>query len=344
MNFASDNAYGAHPAVLRALVDCNGGAMASYGGDPVSARAEAVLRELLAAPEAVVRFIATGTAANALICAQLSPGWGRIYCHDTAHIHRDECGAAEFYSHGAKLVPIMGEAGRIAPGALAAAIRSGDTGRLNDGRNALVSITNATEWGTVYGPAEVAALARVAHDAGLALHMDGARFANAVAAQSCSAAELVAGVDALSFGGTKNGALAAEAMVIFDPARAEGLDYRRQQSGHVWSKQRFLAAQMLALLTDGLWLDLARHANAMAAALGQGIVAAGGRLVVPVEANEVFVRIPTGMHDHLRGHGAVYHLWQDQPPADYAPVTIRLVTSWATHEDDVARFLALLQG
>lgn len=344
MNFASDNAYGAHPAVLRALVDCGAGAMGSYGADPVTARAEAALRETLDAPDAVVRFIATGTAANALLCAQLSPGWGRVYCHDSAHIHRDECGATEFHSHGAKLVPIAGEAGRIAPGALARAIRAGDTGKLNDGRNALVSITNATEWGTVYAPGQVAELAAVAHGAGLALHMDGARFANAVAGLGCAARDLVRGVDALSFGGTKNGALAAEAMVIFDPARAEGLDYRRQQAGHVWSKQRYLAAQMLALLTDGLWLDLARHANAMAAALGQGITAAGGKLLVPVEANEVFARIPAAVHEHLRGHGAVYHLWQEQPPGPGEDVTIRLVSSWATHEDDVAGFLALLQG
>lgn len=344
MNFASDNTAGAHPAVLRALVDCNDGAMAAYGGDAVSLRAEAAIREVLDAPQAVVRFVATGTAANALVCAQLSPGYGRIYCHDSAHIHRDECGAPEFFSHGAKLVPLTGAAGRIAPQALAEAIAFGAAGSLNDGANALVSITNATEWGTVYAPDEVAALADVTHAAGLALHMDGARFANAVAGLGCAPADLLRGVDALSFGGTKNGALAAEAVVIVDPARAQGLDYRRKQSGQVWSKQRFLAAQMLALVEGGLWLDLARHANGMAARLGQGIVAAGGALVVPVEANEVFARIPAEAHAHLRAHGVIYHLWQDAPPADGAPVTIRLVTSWATHEDDVGRVLALLQG
>lgn len=344
MNFASDNTAGAHPAVLRALVDCNDGAMAAYGGDAVSLRAEAAIREALDAPQAVVRFVATGTAANGLVCAQLSPSYGRIYCHDSAHIHRDECGAPEFFSHGAKLVPLAGAAGRIPPQALAEAIAFGAAGSLNDGANALVSITNATEWGTVYAPDEVAALADVTHAAALALHVDGARFANAVAGLGCAPADLLRGVDALSFGGTKNGALAAEAVVIADPARAQGLDYRRKQSGQVWSKQRFLAAQMLALVEGGLWLDLARHANAMAGRLGQGIVAAGGALVVPVEANEVFARIPAEAHAHLRAHGVVYHLWQDAPPADGAPVTIRLVTSWATHEDDVGRVLALLQG
>ncbi|MFT4012301.1 MAG: beta-eliminating lyase-related protein [Paracoccus sp. (in: a-proteobacteria)] len=345
MNFGSDNVFGAHPAVLGALSDCNQGAMGSYGADPVTARAEAAIRDLLDAPDAVIRFVATGTAANALVCAQLSPSYGRIYCHDSAHIHRDECAAPEFFSHGAKLVPIAGEHGRIAPQALDDAIRAGATGSLNDGRGALVSITNATEWGTVYGPAEVAAIAEVAHGAGLALHMDGARLANAVAGLGCSVADLVtrAGVDALCFGGTKNGAMAAEAVVILDPARAEGLDYRRKQSGQVWSKQRFLAAQMLALLQDGLWLELAAHANGLAARLGQGIAQAGGRLLAPVQANEVFAVIPAKAHARALAHGAAYLLWQDLPPRPGEDVAIRLVTSWATPADDVSRFLELIR-
>ncbi|SMO56775.1 threonine aldolase family protein [Paracoccus laeviglucosivorans] len=343
MKFASDNAWGVHPKVLQALADCNEGAMGSYGADPVTARAEAVYRELLDAPEAVVRFVATGTGANALVCAQLSPSFGRIYCHDTAHIHRDECAAPEFFSHGAKLVPIMGADGKITPDALDQAIRFGAAGSLNDGANAMVSITNATEWGTCYAPAEVAALARVAHDAGLPLHMDGARFANAVAGLDCDPRDLVAGVDALCFGGTKNGALAAEAVIFFDPAHAKGFDYRRKQSGHVFSKQRYLAAQMLALATDGLWLDLARHANAAATRLGQGVTQAGGSLIAPVQANEVFATIPFGAHERARAHGAAYHVWQDTPPVQGEPVTVRLVTSWATPDEDVTRFLDLIR-
>ncbi|WP_423211468.1 threonine aldolase family protein [Paracoccus yeei] len=342
MNFASDNAWGAHPAVLKALSDCNEGAVGSYGADPITARAEVAIREALGAPDAVVRFVATGTAANALVCAQLSPPWGRVYCHDSAHIHRDECAAPEFFSHGAKLVPIPGDHGRIAPDALGQAIRAGATGSLNDGAGALVSITNATEWGTVYAPADVAALAGVARDAGLRLHMDGARFANAVAGLDCAPADLVRGVDALCLGGTKNGALAAEAAVFFDPALAQGFDYRRKQSGHVFSKQRYLAAQMLALLTDGLWLDLARHANAMAARLGQGLARSGAELLAPVQANEVFARIAPEAHAAARAQGAVYHLWQDVPPGPGEPVAIRLVTSWATRDEDVDRFLDLI--
>lgn len=280
MNFSSDNAWGAHPAVLAALADCNDGAAMAYGADPVTARAEAVYGEVLNAPDAVVRFVATGTAANALALAQLSPSFGRVYCHQDAHIETSESNAPEFVSGGAKLVTLPGEAGKLTPEVLAAAIKRGAGGGLTGGRNAAVSITNATEWGTVYTVDQVAALAQVAHDGGLPLHMDGARFANAVASQGCSAAEMSwqAGVDALCFGGTKNGAMAAEAVVFFDPARAEGFDYRRKQTGHVFSKQRFLAAQMLALGTDGLWLTLAAQANALAARLAVGVLAAGGEL------------------------------------------------------------------
>lgn len=343
MNFASDNVHGAHPAVMQALSDCNHGAMASYGKDEVTARAEAALREVLDAPQAVVRFAATGTGANALVCAQLSPSFGRIYCHDSAHIHRDECAAPEFYSHGAKLIPIAGEHGRITPQALQDAVRAGATGSLNDGLGALVSITNATEWGTCYDPAQVAQIAQVAHDAGMALHMDGARFANAVAGLGCDPADLVRHVDALCFGGTKNGALAAEAMIFFDPARAQGFDYRRKQAGQVWSKQRFLAAQMLALVQDGLWLQLAGQANRLASRLGQGIVQAGGKLIAPVQANEVFALLPAEAHERARAHGALYMIWQDLPPQPGQPVAVRLVTSWATQDDDVGRFLELIR-
>lgn len=344
MNFASDNVHGAHPRVLQALSDCNEGAVGSYGADPVTARAVAAYREILEAPDAEIRFVATGTGANALVCAQLSPSYGRIYCHASAHIHLDECAAPEFYSHGAKLVPLAGDCGKFSPETLTEAIRFGAAGSLNDGSNALVSLTNATEWGSCYSPAEVAELARIAHGGGLKLHMDGARFANAVAGLGCSAAELTtrAGVDALCFGGTKNGAIAAEAVVFFNPDDARGFDYRRKQAGQVWSKQRFLAAQMLALAEGGLWLELARHANAMAARLAQGITGAGGTLVVPVGANEVFARLPAEAHARAKAQGAVYHIWQDRPPVGDEPVTVRLVTSWATRDEDVTRFLDLL--
>lgn len=344
MNFASDNAWCAHPAVMAALAEANEGAMMGYGADAVTARAEAAFRDLLQAPEAVIRFVATGTAANALVCAQLSPGHGRIYCHADAHIQTSECAAPEFFSGGAKLIPLPGAGGKLAPETLAEAMRLGAGGGLNAGRNAMVSITNATEWGTFYSPREVRALADVAHQGGLPLHMDGARFANAVAAQACSAADLTwrAGVDALCFGGTKNGAMAAEAVVFFDPARAEGFDYRRKQSGHVFSKQRYLAAQMLALASDGLWLDLGRAANDKAARLAEGIVAAGGSLIEPCLGNQVFARIPAEAHARARAAGARYHLWPDKSAEGLDPVPLRLVTAWDTPDTEIAAFIALL--
>ena len=346
MNFASDNAHGAHPRVLAAMADCNDGAMMGYGADPVTARAEAAYRELLEAPDAVIRFVATGTAANALVIGQLTRPGGRVYCHQDAHIETSECGAPEFFSAGAKLVTLDGAAGRIAPDTMAAAVQRGQGGGLNGGPNAMVSITNATEWGTLYDPAGIAELARIAHDAGLPLHLDGARFANSVAGLGVSAADAShrAGVDALCFGGTKNGAMAAEAVVFFDPDLARDFDYRRKQSGHVFSKQRYLAAQMLALAEDGLWLDLARHANAQAAALADLLVAGGARLIVPTQSNAVFAEIPAAAHRRARAAGAIYHLWPDKSAEAADPVPVRMVTGWATRDEDITRIGDLIAG
>ncbi len=346
MNFASDNTYGAHPAVLAALSDCNDGAVMGYGADPVTARAEAVIREVLEAPQAVVRFVATGTAANALVCGQYAPRYGRIYCHQDAHIETSECGAPEFFTGGAKLVTVPGDFGKMQPDELASRMWRGAAGGMNGGRNGLISITNATEWGTIYSPQEIAAIADVAHEAGLPLHMDGARFANAVAAAGCSAADMSwrAGVDALCFGGTKNGAMGAEAVVFFDPAHAEDFDYRRKQSGHVFSKQRFLAVQMLALLEGGLWLELAKHTNDLAAGLADAILAAGGDLLAPVQSNAVFATIPPAAHARAKEAGAIYYLWPDKSAEGQDPVPIRLVTAWNTPDMDVAALIAALKG
>ncbi|MGR3197468.1 MAG: threonine aldolase family protein [Paracoccus sp. (in: a-proteobacteria)] len=346
MNFASDNAYAAHPAVMAALARANSGAMMGYGADPVTAEAEAAMRDLLDAPDAVVRFVATGTAANALVCAQLSPAFGRIYCHEDAHIETSECAAPEFFSHGAKLVTLPGSGGKLLPEVLSSAIRVGAGEGLNGGRNAMVSITNATEWGTVYTADDVAALASVAHEGGLPLHMDGARFANAVASLGCSAADLTwrAGVDALCFGGTKNGAMAAEAVIFFDPAQAEAFDYRRKQSGHVFSKSRYLAAQMLALASDGLWLTLADAANAKARMLAAAVEAGGGQLLQPVQSNAVFASIPAETHARARAAGAVYYLWPDKSAEGMDPVPLRLVCAWDTPEEDVEALAAILRG
>lgn len=345
MNFASDNSYGAHPAVMQALVDCNDGAVMGYGADPVTDAAIGVLGDLFDAPDAVIRFVTTGTAANALVCAQLAPSFGRIYCHRDAHIETSECAAPEFFSNGAKLIALPGTDGKLTPGILADALAEGAMGGLGDGRNALVSLTNSTESGTIYSVADLTALAGLTRDAGLRLHLDGARFANAAAGLNASPAQMthLAGVDALCLGGTKNGALAAEAVMIFDPALADGLAYRQKQSGHVLSKNRFVAAQMLALFQDGLWLDLARHANAAAAELGQGLRAAGVDLIFPVQSNAVFAALPAAVHQRLRAAGVLFHDWPDDAVAP-GHIGVRLVTSWETGEDQIAALLALVTG
>ncbi|RJE80141.1 low specificity L-threonine aldolase [Paracoccus sp. JM45] len=346
MNFASDNVFAAHPAVFAALTKANYGAAKSYGADHVTDEAQEAMRDLLQAPDAVVRFVATGTAANALVCAQLSPPYGRIYCHDDAHIQTSECGAPEFFTHGAKLVTLQGDGGNLHPDTLSRAIADGADEGLNGGMNAMVSITNATEWGTVYSPDQVAALAAISHDAGLPLHMDGARFSNAAAHLGCSPAELTwkSGVDALCFGGTKNGAMGAEAVVFFDPARAEGFDYRRKQAGHVFSKNRFLAAQMLALATDGLWLDLAIRANAKASVLGQAVQNGGGRLLQPVQSNGVFAAITPETDQRAKAAGAYYYPWPDPSVAGTGLVPIRLVCAWDTPDQDIAALGSILAG
>lgn len=346
MNFASDNVHAAHPAVIDALIAANSGSAKSYGADHITDQAKEAIRDLLEAPQAEVRFVATGTAANALVCAQLSPPYGRIYCHDDAHIQTSECGAPEFFSHGAKLVTLPGDGGKLTPQVLARAIAEGAEEGLNGGMNAMVSITNATEWGTVYTPDQVAALATVAHDAGLPLHMDGARFSNAAAHLGCAPADLTwrAGVDALCFGGTKNGAMGAEAVVFFDPARAAGFDYRRKQAGHVFSKNRYLAAQILALAGNGLWRDLALLANAKAQILGQAVQDGGGQLLQPVQSNGVFAAISPDAHQRAQSAGAYYYPWPDPSVEGTGLLPIRLVCAWDTPDDQVDGLAAILRG
>ncbi|MDF3606204.1 beta-eliminating lyase-related protein [Paracoccus sp. DMF-8] len=263
MNFASDNTGGVHPRIMQAIAAANAGNLPSYGADGITGAAQNALRRIFDAPEAAVHFVATGTAANALALSLLTPPWGRVFCHQSGHIQTSESGAPEFYTSGAKLVPVAGAHGRIDPDALAGALHEFGRSSVHAGRNAAISLTNATEWGTVYDPDQVATLADAAYRAGMAAHMDGARFANALAAQDVSPADLSwrAGVDVLTLGGTKNGCMGVEAVLIFDPARAEEFEYRRKRGGHLLSKHRFLSAQILAWLEDGLWLEIAAHAT-----------------------------------------------------------------------------------
>lgn len=347
MWFTSDNAGPAAPEVMAALAAANAGYAGSYGGDDISARVTAQLRALFEAPEAAVRLVATGTAANALALATLCPPWGAIYAHAHAHVEEDECGAPEFFTGGAKIVRIEGRHGRMTPEALGAALAAAGRVGVHNVQAGALSLTDVTEAGTLYRPAEIAALAGLAKGKGIPVHLDGARFANAIAALGCTPAELTwkAGVDAVSFGGTKNGLLGVEAVILFDPAKDWELQLRRKRGGHLFSKYRYLAAQMDAYLTDGLWLRLAARANAMAARLAAGLAARGANLLHPVEANMMFASLPCATHRRLRAAGARYYIWDADESLslpDDTPLTCRLVCNWATREEDVDAFLAAI--
>lgn len=323
MRFFSDNAAPACPQVLASLAAANV-LDTAYDGDAWSKQLDARVSALF---ETQVRtlWVPTGTAANSLALAALCPPHGGIVCHAEAHINVDECGAPEFYTHGAKLLLGTGPGAKLTPDAIRSVI---DPIR-NDVHQVqphAISITNATEYGRVYTPAEVAAIGELARARGLGLHMDGARFANAVAHLDCSVADLTwrAGVDALSFGFIKNGGMTAELLVFFRPELADATLYRRKRAGLLSSKGRHLAAQILAMLDDDLWLANARAANAGAALLAQ---AAGDRLVHPVEANEVFVRVTADEAAGLRALGFDFYDWGEGEA--------RLVTSWNQRPEDI---------
>ncbi|EWY41752.1 threonine aldolase [Skermanella stibiiresistens SB22] len=334
MNFTSDNVTGAAPEILKALTDASSGPTPSYGEDPLTARVTERIAALFER-EVVVFPVATGSAANALALAALAPPYGAIYCHEMSHVNTDECGAPEMFTAGAKLVGLPGAGGKLDPATLRATLDKSGAGNVHHVQPAAVTLTQATESGTVYTPAEVAALAEVAKAFRLPVHMDGARFANAVARLGYSPADLTwrAGVDVLSFGATKNGALAAEAVVFFRPELAESFAFRRKRAGHLFSKMRFLSAQLDGYLTDGLWLRLARHANAMADRLSAGLAALPGvTLRDPVEANEIFISLPEPMILGLEHRGYGFYRWDGQ--------TVRLVTAWNTAAEDVDRMIA----
>jgi len=345
VNFSSDNAVGASPRVMQALADANAGALPSYGQDPWTARAEAALARIFDCEPAVF-LVATGTAANALALAAVCPPFGAVLAHAESHINTDECGAPEAFTAGAKLIGLPGQGCKLTADALEAALRRLPPGVPHSVQARAVSISQATEAGTVYRPEEIRALAAVAKARGLAVHMDGARLANALVATGAEPAELTwrAGVDVLSLGLTKGGALAAEAVVFFDRAAADDMTYRRKRSGHLVSKGRLLGAQAAAMLEEGHWLELAADANARAARLARGLVAAGLRLAAPVEANELFPVMPRRLCRELKDAGAVFYEWpspQLGTDARISPdeVLVRLVTSWATTDEEVDRLL-----
>lgn len=333
-SFASDNAAGASPQVLAALAQCGSGAAAAYGADDETRRVERRLAEIFET-ELSVFLVATGSAANALCLSAMTPPWGAVLCHPDGHVNTDECGAPEFFSGGAKLIAVGGAASKIDAQALRQQLQQ-RRGDVHFTPPACVSITQATEAGTLYSLDEVHTIGAICREAGVRLHMDGARFANALVALDATPAQLTwqAGVDALSFGATKNGVLAAEAIVLFDRSLDSEMAYRRKRAGHLLSKMRLLSVQMNAYLENDLWLANARHANAMARRLEAGLATIGPiRLHAPVEANMLFCSLPAALGDGLveQGFGFYRERW--------GPGSARLVTSFATTADDVDGFV-----
>ena len=335
MNFKSDNVTGAAPAIMDAVVAANGASpLPSYGEDPITARMAARMAEVFERDCAVFP-VATGTAANSLSLWAMTPPWGSIWCHRESHVTMDECGAPEMFTGGAKLVLLDGDHGKIAPATLERGLEKAWYGSVHAVQPAALTLTNATESGTVYSPDDVAALSAIAKARGMTVHMDGARFANAVAHLGCRPADVTwrAGVDILSFGATKNGCLAAEAVVIFNPDLARDFGYRRKRAAQLFSKMRFFSAQLDAYLADGLWLDLARHANAMASRLADGLARLpGAALRDPVQANEVFVALPEPVIAGLEAQGFGFYRWDGN--------VIRLVCAWNTTEAEVDGIIA----
>jgi threonine aldolase len=348
MNFASDNGAGVATEILEAIATSSRVNAPAYGADDYTARACAKLSEVFETRTEAF-FVATGTAANALALASLAKPFEAVFCHEEAHIHDDECGAPEFFTGGAKLVGIKGEGGKITPNALHEALGCFPRGLVKSFQPGAVSLSQATEAGTIYRVGEIAELCDIAHAAGIGTHMDGARFANALAASGASPAEMTwrAGIDALSFGASKNGALACEAVVFFDPAPAVNFAYLRKRGGHTLSKGRFLGAQMEAYLRDGLWLRLAERANASARRLSAELAKAPGvRRAWPTEANEVFVVAPETMVRAWRAAGAKFHEWNTRSlPSGCGPrggeALVRLVASFETRRDEIDRLLAV---
>ena len=344
MILASDNWAGASPKIASAIAEAASGFRPAYGGDDISATVEALFCDVFER-EVKVFIVATGTAANALAVSAFGGPGGVVLCHEDAHIATDEAGAVAFFGGGLTFATLAGEGGRIAPDALAARLAGFPAGFVHHGQPRVLSVTNLTEWGQTYAPDEVAALAAVAHERGLAVHMDGARFAGAVASLDVAPADITwrAGVDVLSFGGTKNGCLAAEAVVFFDPEKARDFAYARQRAGHGLSKAWVAATQFRAYLDNGHWLELARHANRAGAEIARIVEATpDARLALTPAANQVFARLSANAEARLEGAGVRFYRW-GEPDAD-GTVTVRLVTSFMTSEADLAVFRAAMLG
>ncbi len=336
MNFCSDNVTGISPEIIAALIAANEGTAMPYGNDEYTAELQIKFSHLFE-KEVTVFPVATGTAANAIALSVITPSYGAIYCHADSHINLDECGAPEFYTGGAKLVPLPGASGKINAADLDIKLKKAGAGVVHHVQPAAVSLTQTTEVGTVYTIDEIRAISEVTHDHYLTLHMDGARFANAVVSLGCTPADITwrAGVDILSFGATKNGAMAAEAVIFFNSYLADLFHFRRKRGGHLFSKMRFLSAQLEAYITDDLWLRNASHANIMAAKLAKGLMSVHGvKLLHPVQANEIFADLPEVVIQGLYADGFQFYRWEGE-----GSTIVRLVTAFNTREQDVAAFI-----
>ncbi|MEL7182791.1 MAG: beta-eliminating lyase-related protein [Pseudomonadota bacterium] len=338
LNFASDNTGPVAPPILDAMVKANSGPAMPYGADAWATPVRDNLRSLFNWPQAEVLLVATGTGANALALAGLVQPWQTIFAHQISHIEEDECGAPEFYTGGAKLTLVPGADGKMNPENLIAALAGVGAKGVHGVQKGALSLTNVTEAGTLYSLDELAALTDLAHQAGIPTHLDGARFANACVALDCSAADLAQGFDMVSFGGTKNGCMAVEAVVMRDPAKHWELQLRRKRAAQLWSKHRFLSVQMHAYLEEDLWRTNARAANAAGQRLAAGLRALGADIVWPPDANMIFCRLDPAQHARAQAE-AQYYIMEDAP----RPLC-RLVCDFTKTGAEVDHLLRLIKG
>lgn len=349
MNFASDNTGPVHPNVMAALIAANTGYALPYGGDDLTAQTIQNIRDLFEAPDAAVFLVSLGTAANSLILATLSQPWETVFCHTVAHIHEDECNAPEFYSGGTKLTLVPGPEAKMTAENLRRSILAEETRGVHGPQRGPVSLTQATERGTIYSLKEIQEISATAEEFGLPVHLDGARFANAVQSLGCSAAEMTwkSGVDAVTFGGTKNGLMAVEAVIFFNPKHAWEFELRRKRGAHLFSKHRFLAAQMQSYLAGDLWLDMAKKSNDASARLVQGLKQIPEvQIDFEPQANIIFAQWARAAHQRLHAAGAQYYVMAGDhttgPSDELLPA--RLVADWSTTPENVDKFLDILRG
>lgn len=337
MNFRSDNEAPVNHKILQAIIDANNGFSESYAYDSYTHKLQEEMQQLFGCWCDIVPLV-TGTAANSLAIAITTPPFGAVYCSDNAHLINDECGAPEFYSAGAKLIGVAGEDGKIDCDLLGKILAATGVHGEHECLPSAISITQSTEAGTLYSLKEINRINQIKQKYNLFLHMDGSRIANACASMDCSIAEMTwkKGVDVLSFGATKNGAMIAEALIIFNPQLGKEIKRMRKRAGHLISKMRFVSAQLLAYLKDDLWLLLARHANAMAQKVYNSIKISH-HFIYPVQANEVFLRLSENKIKQLQSQGFAFHVWPGSTDI------IRLVFSHATKEQDVEALIRALQ-